>query len=100
MHVIAKIVLLITVSAFLFGEKLMNMETGSIVVEFRDGNVRFSDCFLELELQQNGIYIPSSMKPGFDNKEIVYMSDPMFEKAFLEVYYPLCIANSLYQWQD
>ncbi len=87
-------------SPFLYGEKLMNMETGSVVVEFKDGNAEFTDWFLELEMQQNGIYIPFSMKPLFDGKEIVYMADPMFEKAFQEVYYPLCIANSLYQWQD
>jgi hypothetical protein len=100
MRLFAKIVLLVTASSFLYGEKLMNRETGSVVVEFVDGSVAFGDCFLELEMELNGIYIPPSKKMDFDGKEIVYMSDPMFEKAFREVYDPLCIANSLYQWQD
>ena|SRR5262245_6208739 len=91
---------LIITGSVLYGERLMNMETGSVVVEFTNGNAQFSDCFLETEMKQTGIYIPNSMQPGFDDKEIVYMGDPMFEKAFREVYYSLCIANSLYQWQN
>jgi hypothetical protein len=100
MPVITKIVCLFALPFALFGEKLMNVETGSVIVEFMNGNIQFSDCFLEIEMKQTGIYIPPSKKTQFDGKEIVYMGDPMFEKAFLEVYYPLCIANSLYQWQN
>ena len=100
MHFFSKIVWLVAASSQLFGEKLMNMETGAVVVEFVDGSVEFGDCFLELEMELNGIYIPSSKKMDFEGKEIVYMNDPLFEKAFREVYDPLCIANSLYQWQD
>ncbi len=100
MRIGIKILFFSAISAAVFSEKLMNTETGSVVVEFVNGKVQFTDWFLEIEMKKNGIYIPPSMKQDFDGKEIVYMGDPVFERAFIDVYYPLCIANSLYQWQD
>ncbi len=88
-------------AAFNHGEpmKLINTKTGYIVVEFENGKVQFHDRFLETEMKETGIFIPASMTSEFEGKEVVYLGDPLFEKAFVEVYYPLCIANSLYQWQ-
>lgn len=100
MRIDIKILFFTAISAAVFSEKLVNMETGSVVVEFVNGKVQFTDWFLEIEMKKNGIYIPASIKQDFDGKEIVYMDDPIFERAFIDVYYPLCIANSLYQWQD
>jgi len=86
----------------LFAEevKLVNVETGSVVVAFSNGKIQFGDLFLELEMKETGIYIPASKTEEFGGKEIVYLGDPLFEKAFAEVYYLDCIANSLYQWQN
>ena len=39
------------------------------------------------------------MSKMFEGKEVVLFGDTLFEKAFVEVYYPLCIANTVYQWQ-
>lgn len=78
----------------------MNIETGNIIVEFINGTIQFNDRFLELEMKETGIYIPSPQSSDFNGKEIVYLNDPLFEKAFIYVYYPQCIANSLYQWQN
>ena len=75
-----KIVLFLAISAAVFSEKLVNMETGGIIVEFTDDKVQFSDCFLEIEMKQTGIYIPPFKKPDFDGKEIVYMGDPTLQK--------------------
>jgi len=100
MQIGIKILFFSAISAAVFSEKLVNMETGSVVVEFVNGKVQFTDWFLEIEMKKNGIYIPPSIKQHFYGKEIVYIGDPIFERAFIEVYYPLCIANSLYQWQD
>lgn len=83
-----------------FSETLMNMETGSVVVEFINGQARFKDLFLAIEMKQTGIYIPKFYQKDFEEKEIIYLGDPLFEKAFIEVYVPLCIANPLYQWQN
>ena len=95
-----KIIAFLMFSTSIFGEQLVNIETGSVVVEFINGQARFNDCFLEIEMKQTGIYVPPAKQPDFDNKAVIYLGDPMFEKAFIDVYYPLCIANSLYQWQN
>jgi len=89
-------------AAFNNGEpmKLVNTRTGYVVVEFQKGNVQFHDRFLEAEMKETGILIPPAYLDQFGGKEVIYFGDPLFEKAFLEVYYPLCIANSLYQWQS
>lgn len=79
--------------------KLVNIKTGFVVVEFKQGKVEFFDRFLEEELQDRGILIPSSMANQFDGMRVVFPSDSLFEKAFVEVYFPLSIANSNYQWQ-
>ena len=80
--------------------KLVNMQTGYVVVEFQRGNAQFHDRFLEAEMKETGILIPPSMSSQFEEKEVIFLGEPLFEKAFVEVYYPLCIAHSLYQWQN
>lgn len=89
-------------AAFTNGEamKLINTKTGFVVVEFKQGKAEFHDRFLEAEMKETGILIPPAMTASYANKEVIYLGDPLFEKAFIEVYYPLCIANVLYQWQQ
>ncbi len=88
-------------AAFTNGEpmKLVNTKTGFVVVEFKSGKAEFFDRFLEAEMKETGIFIPPSMAKDFGGKEMILLGDPLFEKAFVEVYYPLCIANVVYQWQ-
>ena len=88
-------------AAFNNGEpmKLVNTKTGYVVVEFQNGKAQFHDRFLETEMKETGILIPPAMADQFEGKEVIFLGEALFEKAFVEVYYPLCIANSLYQWQ-
>jgi hypothetical protein len=79
--------------------KLINMKTGFVVVEFKEKKAEFHDRFLEAEMKETGILIPPIMMKDFEGKEVIFLGDPLFEKAFVEVYYPLCIVNSIYQWQ-
>lgn len=95
-----KILIFLVLAVTGFSDKLMNMETGSVVVEFINGHTRFGDLFLAIEMQQTGIYIPKFHQKDFEEKEIIYLGDPLFEKAFIEIYVPFCIANPLYQWQN
>lgn len=95
-----KILLTISLFTTIYSEKLVNEETGFIVVEFINGKAEFHDPFLEREMSQVGIYIPPTKTHRFEEREIVYLHDDLFKKAFTDVYYPLCIANSMYQWQD
>lgn len=89
-------------AAFNKGEpmKLVNTKTGFVIVEFQEGKALFNDRFLEAEMKETGILIPPSLLKEFGAKEVIYYGDPLFEKAFVEVYYPLCIAHCLYQWQQ
>ncbi|MBU6446779.1 MAG: hypothetical protein KGQ49_05210, partial [Verrucomicrobia bacterium] len=79
--------------------KLVNTKTGFVVVEFKQGKAEFHDPFLEAEMKEGGILVPPAMAQAFQNKEFIFPEDPLFEKAFTEIYYPLCIANPSYQWQ-
>ena len=79
--------------------KLVHAKTGFVVVEFNEGKALFFDRFLEEELKDRGIFIPQAERSQFDGKKVVFPSDPLFEKAFVEVYYPLSIAQSVYKWQ-
>lgn len=89
------------IASTLCGEpmKLINIKTGFVVVEFVNGKAEFHDRFLEKEMEETGILIPPAFAPSFENKEVIFLTDPLFEKAFMEVYYPLCIANAVYRWQ-
>lgn len=79
--------------------KLINTKTNYVVVEFIDGKAQFHDRFLEVEMKETGILIPPNAVAEYMGKETIYLGDPLFERAFVEIYYPLCIANSVYQWQ-
>ncbi len=89
-------------AAFTHGEpmKLVNTKTGYVIVEFNEGKAHFNDRFLEAEMKETGIWIPPAFASSFENKETIYLGDPLFEKAFIEVYYPLCISPIVYQWQQ
>lgn len=80
--------------------KLVNRKTGFVVVELKGGKAEFHDRFLEEEMKETGILIPPAMKEQFEGKDIVYLGDSLFEKAFVEVYYPQCISTSVYQWEN
>lgn len=80
--------------------KLVNTKTGFVVVEFKQGKAEFHDRFLEAEMKETGILIPPALTHSFQDKEVIFLGDPLFEKAFVEVYYPLCIANAVYQWKN
>jgi hypothetical protein len=83
-----------------FAGILVNRETGRVIVEFREGKIQFNDLFLEEEMKENGIYIPTSYRSDFEDKEIVYLDDPLFQNAFIDIYYEYSIANSLYEWKN
>ncbi len=79
--------------------KLVNTKTGFVVVEFKEGKAEFHDRFLEAEMKETGILIPPAFISSYQDKEVIFLGDPLFEKAFVEVYYPLCVANIVYQWK-
>lgn len=79
--------------------KLVNAKTGFVVVEFKNGKAQFHDRFLEAEMKETGIKIPPNMADAFGGKEVICLGDSLFQKAFVEIYYPYSIAQSIYHWQ-
>jgi hypothetical protein len=51
-------------------------------------------------MKETGILIPPLLTQTFEGREVVFLGDPLFEKAFIEVYYPFCIAHSVYHWHN
>lgn len=79
--------------------KLVHSRTGYVVVEFKEGKPQFHDRFLKAELEDRGIAIPPFKRSEFQGKEAIFPDDPLFQKAFAEVYLPLCIADPAYKWE-
>lgn len=79
--------------------RLINMETGHVILEIIQDKIGFFNPFMADEMKESGIYIPPSKSWDFEDKQIVYLDDPLFKKAFIHVYYPQCMANSSYEWQ-
>ena len=80
--------------------KLVNTKTDYVVLEFHDEKVTIHDRFLEAEMKETGILIPPVYQAEYGGKEVILLGDAYFERAFKEIYYPLCIANLHYVWQE
>lgn len=80
--------------------KLINKETQCIVVEFTDTKTVFHDRFLEAEIAENGITIPPALQEEYEGKEVIFVEDPQFLKAFKEIYYPLGMNPKVFEWKD
>lgn len=80
--------------------RLVNTKTDSVIVSFYENRAEIHHPILAKELENSGIFIPPYLREKFDGKTTVFLEDPLFQKAFVEVYYPLVIANPVYQWKN
>lgn len=80
--------------------KLVNSRSGFVLVEFKNGAPLFHDRFLEAEMKERGVVIPSNQRAEYEGKDTIYPGDPQFQRAFTEIYVPLVIASNRYQWQN
>ncbi len=95
--------LAITMVSTLFGGsimKLVNKNTDYVVVEFNDGKATFNDKYFELMFKERGIVVPPAKQKEFQNKRVIFLNDPLFEKAFREIFYPHAMDRSTYQWKE
>jgi hypothetical protein len=86
-------------TAFSNGEtvKLINKKTNFVVIEFNNGKATFHDRFLEPEMREAGILIPSELAAEYGGKETILLDDELFEKAFKEIYYRYYTPHSVYE---
>lgn len=80
--------------------KLVHKSTGFIVAEKQGRTVSIKDPFLAKELKLKGISIPAPLRDKFGGKAVVKMDDPLFPKAFEEVYLRLNREKSSYEWKE
>ena len=82
-------------AAFTNGEpmKLVNIKTGFVVVEFREGKAEFYDRFLAVEMKETGILSPPALASSFGDKEVIFFDDLQFEMfiAYCDPLRPLII---------
>lgn len=79
--------------------RLVNQETHTTVVEFRDSETVFSNKVLEKELEE-GIHIPPYARGAYGGKEFVYITDKQFQKAFRELYVDTHYDLKKYKWEE
>ncbi len=80
--------------------KLIHKSTGFVVAEIQDGSIQIKDPFLAKELQLKGISIPIPLRSEFDGKSAIRMGDPLFVKAFREVYLRINMDEGSYEWSS
>ncbi|MDN3507446.1 MAG: hypothetical protein P0S94_00830 [Simkaniaceae bacterium] len=80
--------------------QLINNKNGFIVAEFIEGECIIHDRFLKAALEKEGIDIPKSLRSEFDDKERIFITDALFEKAFRDVFYQLKISKADYDLVD
>lgn len=80
--------------------KLIHKNTGFTVVEIQKNTVHIKDPFLEKQLKLKGIAIPEFLRPEYNGKPVITMDDPLFSKAFTEVYLPLYLGENSYEWKQ
>jgi hypothetical protein len=80
--------------------KLIHKTTRFVVAETDNKSIIIKDPFLEKELKLKGIKIPPVLKDQFEGKAVVKMGDPLFAKAFKEIYLKLNMGESSYEWKE
>ena len=80
--------------------RLVNTKTNSVIVSFYENHAEIHHPILAKELEHSGIFIPPYLREMFEGKTTIFLEEPLFQKAFAEVYYPLVIANPDYQWKN
>jgi hypothetical protein len=76
---------------------VVNGEEKTLLARIRKGAVEIVNDGLREQMTYSGITIPPDKRAAFKNKDIVMLSDPEFEHAFLEVFVPKQLRDSSYR---
>ena len=58
------------------------------MAEVKNGKVRFFNKILENRMNLLGVRIPASVQERFNKEPYITCGNPLFTKAFLEIYFP------------
>lgn len=74
--------------------KIYHPVTQQVLAEIFADKVIFHNQALEEALVLTGIVIPAPQRKEYEGKGNVFPNDPLFPKAFKEIYYPNCLKES------
>lgn len=80
--------------------KLINTQTGKILVEFDGKKACFHNKYLEQEMKSIGIPIPHGLRGSFKGQDQIFLEDELFQKAFKEIFYLTSIDHNLFKWDS
>lgn len=78
----------LALASTIYSVEIINPKTGFVDVEIQGDEVVIHNRFIKAELEQGGIAIPENLRAQFSGQELVQIADPLFGKAFLEIYSP------------
>ena len=78
---------------------LVSVTTNQTLVEFHDHKPIFHNKYLEKEMKEIGIVIPDFLRGDFQGRAVIKLDDDLFNRAFKDVFYPLHMDSSKYQWR-
>ncbi len=79
--------------------RLINKKTKQPLVEIQQERVHFYSDFLEKEMQVLGIEIPHGLQVQYGGKTHIMLGDPLFTKAFQEVYCVHYMDSTQFRWE-
>lgn len=74
--------------------KIYHPNGKEIIAELRDRVVILHRRELEKALRLTGITIPADLRSQYNDKQIIYPEDPLFPRAFKEIFYPNCLRET------
>lgn len=80
--------------------KLIHVKTKKPVAEFKKNETKFFSETMQWLMENNGITIPDFLQGEYNNQFVVFLDDPLFQKAFKEIYYDLDMNPEEYVWVE
>jgi len=80
--------------------RLFAIQNNECVAEFTSSKTVIHRPLLQKEMQKIGIAIPTYRQKSFEGKKIIKMDDPLFAKAFREIFFAHHMNTTLYRWEE
>lgn len=80
--------------------QLIHKTSKKPLIEFLKEQVLFYNPILEKMLRIQGIAIPLQLQEKYQQKAFVKLGDPLFQKAFCEIYCPQYFGSKEYEWKS
>lgn len=80
--------------------KLVHVKSNDPVVELNKSDTKIFSEIMDWDMKNNGIAIPEYLQEDYNDQFVVFFDDPLFQKAFKEVYYAFRMNHEEYKWVD